>query len=159
VSAARRSQHGTTHPGRSVAIKARQLESKLRAADLGLQTSDARGPRKNDEAYNARMAALYREVVLKEKPVQSHDGFIPLVRPRSRGLRGRRLRSQWLGIKSSIRAPSFGRAAFRRPSSFCRSISARSLSLASGKCATLRMGTRLRFLAICRSLPGSSATG
>ena len=24
------------------------------------------------------MAALYREVVLKEKPVQSQDGFIPL---------------------------------------------------------------------------------
>ena len=29
-------------------------------------------------AYNARMASLYREVVLKEKPVQSQDGFIPL---------------------------------------------------------------------------------
>jgi hypothetical protein len=37
-----------------------------------------RGPVKNDEAYNARMAAMYREVVLKEKPVQSQDGFIPL---------------------------------------------------------------------------------
>ena len=35
-------------------------------------------PQKNDEAYNARMASLYREVVLKEKPVQSQDGFIPL---------------------------------------------------------------------------------
>jgi hypothetical protein len=33
---------------------------------------------KNDEAYNARMAAMYREVVLKEKPAQSQDGFIPL---------------------------------------------------------------------------------
>ena len=33
---------------------------------------------KNDEAYNARMASLYREVVLKEKPAQSQDGFIPL---------------------------------------------------------------------------------
>ena len=37
-----------------------------------------RGPVKNDEAYNARMASLYREVVLKEKPAQSQDGFIPL---------------------------------------------------------------------------------
>jgi hypothetical protein len=37
-----------------------------------------RGPQKNDEAYNARMASLYREVVLQEKPVQSQDGFIPL---------------------------------------------------------------------------------
>jgi tetraether lipid synthase len=37
-----------------------------------------RGPQKNDEAYNARMAALYREVVLKEKPVASENGFIPL---------------------------------------------------------------------------------
>jgi 7,8-dihydro-6-hydroxymethylpterin dimethyltransferase len=37
-----------------------------------------RGPQKNDEAYNARMASLYREVVLKEKPAQSQDGFIPL---------------------------------------------------------------------------------
>jgi hypothetical protein len=40
--------------------------------------AEARGPEKNDEAYNARMASLYREVVLKEKPVQSQDGFIPL---------------------------------------------------------------------------------
>jgi hypothetical protein len=30
-----------------------------------------RGLQKNDEAYNARMASLYREVVLKEKPAQS----------------------------------------------------------------------------------------
>ena len=34
--------------------------------------------RVNDDAYNARMAALYREVVLKEKTVQSEGGFIPL---------------------------------------------------------------------------------
>jgi len=47
-----------------------------------------RGPQKNDEAYNARMASLYREVVLKEKPVQSQDGFIPLgalVKPNGNG--------------------------------------------------------------------------
>jgi len=55
------------------------------ASDRGPQTSDElpvigqhRGPQKNDEAYNARMAAMYREVVLKEKPAQSQDGFIPL---------------------------------------------------------------------------------
>jgi uncharacterized radical SAM superfamily Fe-S cluster-containing enzyme len=58
-------------------------EEKTRARDAK-QKSDAeakaetRGPQKNDEAYNARMASLYREVVLKEKPVQSQDGFIPL---------------------------------------------------------------------------------
>ncbi|HXY48506.1 MAG TPA: radical SAM protein [Terriglobales bacterium] len=33
---------------------------------------------KNDPAYNARMAALYREVVLKEKTAVSEGGFIPL---------------------------------------------------------------------------------
>jgi hypothetical protein len=37
-----------------------------------------RGPQKDDEAYNARMASLYREVVLKEKPVVAENGFIPL---------------------------------------------------------------------------------
>ena len=34
------------------------------------------------------MASLYREVVLKEKPVQSQDGFIPLgalVKPNGNG--------------------------------------------------------------------------
>ena len=51
-------------------------EEKLRARDA--KQKEARGPQKNDEAYNARMAALYREVVLKEKPAQSENGFIPL---------------------------------------------------------------------------------
>jgi len=51
-------------------------EEKKRARDA--KAAEARGPKKNDEAYNARMASLYREVVLKEKPVQSQDGFIPL---------------------------------------------------------------------------------
>src|SRR5215467_11547690 len=51
-------------------------EEKKRARDA--KAAEARGPQKNDEAYNARMASLYREVVLKEKPVQSQDGFIPL---------------------------------------------------------------------------------
>jgi uncharacterized radical SAM superfamily Fe-S cluster-containing enzyme len=54
-------------------------EEKTRARDAKQkQDAEARGPQKNDEAYNARMASLYREVVLKEKPVQSQDGFIPL---------------------------------------------------------------------------------
>jgi len=51
-------------------------EEKKRARDA--KAAEARGPQKNDEAYNARMASLYREVVLKEKPVQSENGFIPL---------------------------------------------------------------------------------
>jgi len=61
-------------------------EEKVRARDAKAAASanklpvigEHRGPVKNDEAYNARMASLYREVVLKEKPVQSQDGFIPL---------------------------------------------------------------------------------
>jgi len=44
-------------------------EEKMRARDA---------KQKNDPAYNARMASLYREVVLKEKPVASENGFIPL---------------------------------------------------------------------------------
>jgi len=44
-------------------------EEKIRARDAKL---------KNDPAYNARMASLYREVVLKEKPPVSQNGFIPL---------------------------------------------------------------------------------
>jgi hypothetical protein len=33
---------------------------------------------KNDGAYNEKMARLYREVILKEGPAASKDGFIPL---------------------------------------------------------------------------------
>ncbi len=33
---------------------------------------------KNDAAYNEKMARLYREVILKEGPAASKDGFIPL---------------------------------------------------------------------------------
>ena len=54
-------------------------EEKIRARDAKLKAStEARGPKKNDAAYDARMAALYREVILKEKPVKSENGFIPL---------------------------------------------------------------------------------
>jgi 7,8-dihydro-6-hydroxymethylpterin dimethyltransferase len=44
-------------------------EEKMRARDA---------KQKEDPAYNARMAALYREVVLKEKPIVAENGFIPL---------------------------------------------------------------------------------
>src|SRR3954469_8818635 len=44
-------------------------EEKIRARDA---------KQKADPAYNARMASLYREVVLKEKPVVAENGFIPL---------------------------------------------------------------------------------
>jgi hypothetical protein len=44
-------------------------EEKIRARDQ---------KQKNDPAYNARMASLYREVVLKEKTPTSEGGFIPL---------------------------------------------------------------------------------
>src|SRR5208337_5001450 len=58
-------------------------EEKLRARDAKQKQTaeakaEARGPQINDEAYNARMAAMYREVVLKEKPVVAENGFIPL---------------------------------------------------------------------------------
>jgi hypothetical protein len=55
---------------------------------VGEADPQVRGPQKNDEAYNARMASLYREVVLKEKPVASENGFIPLgalVKPNGNG--------------------------------------------------------------------------
>ena len=51
-------------------------EEKMRARDKqGRETTQV----KNDAAYDARMAQLYREVVLKEKPATSNEGgFIPL---------------------------------------------------------------------------------
>jgi uncharacterized radical SAM superfamily Fe-S cluster-containing enzyme len=66
-------------------------EEKIRARDAKLKSGEngsARGPQKNDQAYNARMAALYREVVLKEKPAQSENGFLPinaLLKPNGNG--------------------------------------------------------------------------
>jgi uncharacterized radical SAM superfamily Fe-S cluster-containing enzyme len=64
--------------------KKRARDAKQAAAAKG----EPRGPQKDDAAYNARMASLYREVVLKEKPVQSQDGFIPLgalIKPNGNG--------------------------------------------------------------------------
>src|SRR6202451_1927504 len=51
-------------------------EEKKRARDAKQQA--ARGPQKDDAAYNARMAGLYCEGVLQEKPVGGENGFIPL---------------------------------------------------------------------------------
>jgi hypothetical protein len=64
--------------------KTRARDAKQAAAAIGATAIEAaplpghRGPQKNDEAYNARMASLYREVVLKEKPAVAENGFIPL---------------------------------------------------------------------------------
>jgi hypothetical protein len=76
---------GIAKNAREEKTRARDAKQRSAASDLGPQTSDAhaagpvhRGPVKNDEAYNARMASLYREVVLKEVPAASQDGFIPL---------------------------------------------------------------------------------
>src|SRR2546421_1838469 len=57
------------HDLEKLGIAKNAREEKIRARDL---------KQKNDPAYNARMAALYREVVLKEKPVVAEEGFIPL---------------------------------------------------------------------------------
>jgi len=73
--------------------KMRARDAKLKDIVVGRSSSvvgqdEQRGPQKNDAAYNARMASLYREVVLKEKPVQSEGGFIPLgalVKPNGNG--------------------------------------------------------------------------
>jgi hypothetical protein len=65
--------------------KKRARDAKQKAAGIA---GEARGPQKNDAAYDARMSALYREVVLKEKPVQSEGGFISLdalVKPNGNG--------------------------------------------------------------------------
>jgi uncharacterized radical SAM superfamily Fe-S cluster-containing enzyme len=68
---------GIAKTAREEKKRARDAKAAASAA-LPVIGQEARGPQKNDEAYNARMASLYREVVLKEKPVQSQDGFIPL---------------------------------------------------------------------------------
>jgi len=70
---------GIAKNAREEKVRARDAKQKADAASgSAVPAGEARGPEKNDEAYNARMASLYREVVLKERPVQSQDGFIPL---------------------------------------------------------------------------------
>jgi tetraether lipid synthase len=54
-------------------------EEKARARDKKAASGVDSNRVKNDAAYDARMAQLYREVVLKEKPATSNEGgFIPL---------------------------------------------------------------------------------
>jgi hypothetical protein len=61
--------HEVQHDLDNLGIAKTAREEKLRARDQ---------KQKEDPAYNARMAALYREVVLKEKTPTSEGGFIPL---------------------------------------------------------------------------------
>src|ERR1700736_4918687 len=65
---------GIAKNSREEKTRARDQKQKQAAEAKG----EARGPEKNDAAYNAPMASLYREVVLKEKPVVAENGFIPL---------------------------------------------------------------------------------
>jgi hypothetical protein len=83
---------GIAKNAREEKTRARDLKQKQQAAGQASEAADSavpsstsvvkggqhRGPQKHDEAYNARMASLYREVVLKEKPVVAENGFIPL---------------------------------------------------------------------------------
>ena len=72
---------GIAKNAREEKLRARDAKAKNAASGSGLSAlgqAEPRGPEKNDAAYNARMASLYREVVLKEKPVASEGGFIPL---------------------------------------------------------------------------------
>jgi 7,8-dihydro-6-hydroxymethylpterin dimethyltransferase len=66
------------NPTLSFAKNAQEEDGAASAMKDGALAPDARGAKKDDAAYNARMAALYREVVLKEKPAHSENGFIPL---------------------------------------------------------------------------------
>ena len=105
-------------------------EEKMRARDAKQKaTAEARGPQKNDEAYNARMASLYREVVLKEKPVQSR-GWIHSAGRAGEAERWHRSCTEAgssgagggrLGQTSAVRSRTSGkteRAAFGRPDMF-----------------------------------------
>jgi hypothetical protein len=76
-------QHDLDNLG--IAKNAREEKKRARDAKAALAVDHSetpvaghRGPQKNDDAYNARMAAMYREVVLKEKPAVAENGFIPL---------------------------------------------------------------------------------
>jgi hypothetical protein len=74
---------GIAKNAREEKVRARDAKQKATAeaasgARLSASGDEARGAKINDEAYNARMAAMYREVVLKEKPVVAENGFIPL---------------------------------------------------------------------------------
>jgi hypothetical protein len=67
--------HEVQHDLDKLGIAKTAREEKKRARDTKAETNKV----KNDAAYDARMAQLYREVVLKEKPAVSNEGgFIPL---------------------------------------------------------------------------------
>ena len=91
-------------------------EEKKRARDA--KQAAARGPQKDDAAYNARMAALYREVVLQEKPVVAENGFIPLGGFDCCRSLSRRLVSRFWGIKFLYTLNHRKAARVRRPFRF-----------------------------------------
>jgi hypothetical protein len=67
--------HEVQHDLDKLGIAKTAREEKKRARDSKAETNKV----KNDAAYDARMAQLYREVVLKEKPATSNEGgFIPI---------------------------------------------------------------------------------
>ena len=67
--------HEVQHDLDKLGIAKTAREEKARARDKKAENNKI----KNDAAYDARMAQLYREVVLKEKPATSNEaGFIPL---------------------------------------------------------------------------------
>src|SRR5580698_4143737 len=67
--------HEVQHDLDKLGIAKTAREEKKRARDTKAESNKV----KNDAAYDARMAQLYREVVLKEKPATSNEGgFIPL---------------------------------------------------------------------------------
>ena len=67
--------HEVQHDLDKLGIAKTAREEKKRARDSKADSNKV----KNDAAYDARMAQLYREVVLKEKPATSNEGgFIPL---------------------------------------------------------------------------------
>jgi len=79
---------GIAKTAREEKKRARDAKAALAVDHSATPVAGHRGPQKNDEAYNARMASLYREVVLKEKPATSENGFIPLgalVKPNDNG--------------------------------------------------------------------------
>ena len=69
--------------------KTRARDAKLAASQDQANSSKSAGRRRTIAAYDARMAQLYREVVLKEKPATSNEGgFIPLgaIAPKTMGM-------------------------------------------------------------------------
>src|SRR5579863_508041 len=71
--------HDVQHDLDKLGIAKTAREEKKRARDEKARVAATTNRVRNDAAYDARMAQLYREVVLKEKPATSNEGgFIPL---------------------------------------------------------------------------------